>query len=155
MSRRIRSHVIETKTKNNVRKLIDNDESFFRELTGRDYGIDGIIELYEKKNVTGKIAYVQIKGTEKKIKPLLLREHIISCPITTSSAEYAFQNNIPFILIYASTQDENMFYYVCLQEAEIDKVKLEKQKTITIHIPLNSFVCEDFEGLYALINKFY
>ena len=37
------SHNIEKRGKNNLQVLIDNnDESLFRELSGRDYGIDGI-----------------------------------------------------------------------------------------------------------------
>lgn len=70
VGQRISTHKIETKTRNNIRKIIDSGPFLFRELTERDYGIDAIIEYFNDEKVTGKIAFIQIKGTNSKLSHL-------------------------------------------------------------------------------------
>ena len=54
---RISSHIIETKTRDYIRSVIDNyyenGDALFRELSERDYGIDGLIELFCDGDPTG------------------------------------------------------------------------------------------------------
>ena len=118
--KRIPPHVVETRSRDNIRSLIDRDGvALFRELTERDYGIDAIMELFESECVTGKFALLQLKGKEHKIVPLKGSEEI-SCSISASNASYALQQNIPVILIYASLEEKENFYYVALQSALTD-----------------------------------
>ena len=61
---RSHSHIVDTQ----ARKLVPNifpNEWEYREVTGRDYGIDMEIELFEKDNPTGQILLLQIKGRTK------------------------------------------------------------------------------------------
>lgn len=154
MGQRISSHKVETNTKDNVRNIINSGNFLIRELSGRDYGIDAIIECFDGKNITGKIAFIQFKGTANHIKPLKTKP-VISCQISTSNAYYARQTNIPVMLIYSSLKSKNSFYYIFLQEVEFDKNKLEKQNTITIHIPSKNIIVDDPKYLGELIDKYY
>ena len=103
---RIYPHVVETKSKNCIRSRIDSfgekGDYLYRELTERDYGIDGIVECFENDVQTGKIAFVQIKGTSKTIIPQK-NKPVVSCVgISKSNLQYAKQNRIPVILLYVS-----------------------------------------------------
>lgn len=65
MASRIPANKIETKSRDKIRAIIDNnDNALFRELSERDYGIDAIIELFNNGFPTGKIALVQLKSTK-------------------------------------------------------------------------------------------
>lgn len=73
---RISSHLIEDKATNYVKmKIIDyfeNGDAIYRDLSGRDYGIDGLVELFDNGNTTGKISFIQVKGTHANIERTLL-----------------------------------------------------------------------------------
>lgn len=71
MAAKTDTHNIEKRGKNNFQVMIDNnDATLFRELSGRDYGIDGIVELFANGNPTGEICYIQIKTTSAQIEEL-------------------------------------------------------------------------------------
>lgn len=154
MCQRISSHKIETIVKDNVRKIINSGHCLFREITERDYGIDAIIECFDEGGITGKIAFVQLKGTSDKIVPLK-KKPVISCSISTSNAKYASQKNIPVLLVFASLNSENMFYYVFLQDTPSDIELIRNQSTITVHIPVENVISDNVSHLVELINRFY
>lgn len=157
---RTNAHVIETKTRDFIRNKIDNyyenGDALFREVTERDYGIDALIELFDNEIPTGMIALLQIKGTEKTIVPLK-EENSISCSISASNFRYALQCNIPVILIYATLSKPNGFYYMRIQDAITEdlRVKANNQSSITIRIPETNNAMDNFEGLFDLIREYY
>ena len=152
------SHVISTKSVNIIKSKVDgfydNGDALFREISGFDYGIDGMIELFENTCPTGEIALVQIKGTENKIMPLKTFEGV-SCSITTSNIQYAFQNNLPVILLYVSIKD-SIIYYECLNNVSnsISDEKMNQDK-ITIRIPNENMIQDDMEPIFRIIKSFY
>ena len=154
------THVIETQSRDRIRKAIDdyyvNGDALFREITERDYGIDAIIELFSGGNPTGQIAFVQIKGTQNTISPLKPSPNV-SCTITPSNAEYARQKRIPVILIYVCVKKDETFYYARLQDIVTDAhvKKINKQKSITVRIPINNSSADSLEPLFSLIRDYY
>ena len=116
---RTSQHAKETVSRDFVRTKIDNyyqnGDALIRDWSERDYGIDFILELFENGYPTGKIAFMQIKGTSKKIKRLKTANCISCSNVSISSLYYAKQKHIPFILIYASMEDPKCFYYVDIQ----------------------------------------
>ncbi len=151
---RVKSHKIETNSKDYIRSQIDayNDGVLiYRDITERDYGIDGLIEMFENDRPTGKIAFIQIKGTQKIIQPLIRTPNMISCAISSSNAYYAYQKNIPIILIYVSILTKN-FYFLELNEIgnELKRIKVEKKN---VHIPTSSK--DNIEEICKIINKYY
>lgn len=159
MSRKI-THARETESRDRFRTKIDsyyaNGDALFREWSERDYGIDAIIELFDDGIPTGKIAFVQLKGTAKEITPL--SDGItISCPnVSSSCLEYAKQNRIPMMLIYFSTCN-NSFYYIDLQSQFFElKTRLASdQQKITVHIPAENYAKDNLDGFFSLINSYY
>lgn len=158
MSSRVSAHIIEERSKDRVRlKIGENDDTIFRELTGRDYGIDAIIELFNNGIPTGKIAFIQIKGTNSLIDPLSKTPNYISCPnVSVSNLNYSFQDNIPVILIYTSLKVERGFYYTVLNNnIDNDIESKQNQKNTTIRIPINNIIIDDISPLINIINTFY
>ena len=163
---RIIYHARETKSRDMVRKKIDafyeNGDALFREWSERDYGIDAVVELFDGGYPTGKIAFIQLKGTNKKIESLKNGPHkgkAVSCGnVSNSSLEYARQNRIPFILIYASIANPECFYYVDLQ-SQINDIEQRRtsddQEYHTVHIPIENYAECDLSGFFDLINSFY
>lgn len=150
MGVKVNSHDIEKRGKNYFQVLIDNnDDSLFRELSGRDYGIDGIVEVFENEFPTGKICYVQIKSTDEIIVPLKKFIGFVSCPgISESNLYYCKQNKIPFYLIYNSLKDKNSFYYYKLNE---EKIKSNSR----IRIPIVNRCEDDITNFLNEVNNYY
>lgn len=158
MSSRVSSHIIEEQAKDHVRIIINaNGNAIFRELTGRDYGVDAIIELFNDGIPTGKIAFIQIKGTSRSIAPLSRTPNYVSCPrISISNLNYSFQNNIPVILLYTSLKGEKGFYYTVLNNNKDNDINSKlNQDTTRIRIPINNFIVDDINQLFNIINSFY
>lgn len=151
MAKRVFPHKIEEKAENIFREIVTDIDIMYRNLSGRDYGIDGIVELFDEGIPTGKIAFIQIKGTEKTIEPKK-RTNKISCPnITKSNYEYTKQKRIPLILAYISTK-KKMFYYKILNKVSGNK---NRYKTV-IEIDLEDFINEEnILSFYNLINDYY
>lgn len=157
---RITPHVIETKSKDYIRSIInsyyENGDALFRDLSERDYGIDGLVEFFNNGDPTGKIALIQIKGTESTIKPLK-KKNVVSCSISVSNAKYAMQNKIPVFLIYISIKKPSIFYYINIHDAikEYTKSKFSKQDSITVHIPIENIVTDNLSLFFDSIHAFY
>ena len=162
MASRINTHVIETESRlifaNTLTKYhgenVDKGDLLFREITERDYGIDGQIELFYHGNATGKMAMVQIKGTQNQIEKLK-KANVISCSgISQSNLNYCKQKNIPVILVYCSTANKQ-FYFIDLQPLyQKQLIEIGSNNTGTIHIPVanNS---SNLGLLVSIINSYY
>ena len=160
------SHAKETKSRDMVRTKIDsfyeNGDALFREWSERDYGIDAVVELFENGCPTGMIAYIQIKGTSKKIEAIKkgeLKGKAVSCGgISDSTLDYAQQKRIPMILIYASLARPECFYYADLQ-SQIDDIEKRRTKDNqaehTVHIPIENYAENDLSGFFDLIKSYY
>lgn len=159
MGARIGTHRIEDISKSYVSTIInESGTALYREITGRDYGIDAIVEIFENEMPTGKIAFLQIKATDKLIIPLKKRPNFVSCPrVSRSNLSYALQHNIPVILMYVHLKREKGFYYTILNDYNEDEIreKIEEQKTTTIHIPARCHIERDSTEFIESINNFY
>lgn len=156
---RTHSHLIETKSKDCVRSRInsfkDNGDCLFRELSERDYGIDALIECFDDGIPTGKIGFLQIKGTDAIISPLK-RTPVIACGnISVSNLHYAEQNQIPVIVIYVSLKKARPMYYIDLREAARNIRYNEDAKSVTIHIPQDNYVYDDISPILRIIDNYY
>lgn len=158
---RSNSHARETASRDIVRSKIDNfypnGDALIREWSERDYGIDFVLELFEDGYPTGKIAFLQIKGTAKVIEKLKTSEEVSCSNVSLSSFEYARQVRIPFILIYVSTAIPSCFYYIDLQSSIKSLTIKDSKKTneITVRIPVENVANEDLTGFFELVNSYY
>ena len=141
------SHNISRRGVNQFKLIVDeNDDTIFRTLSDTDYGIDGIIEFFQNENPTGKICYVQIKTTSKKIEKLKTKNGV-SCPgISESNTYYCKQDIIPVILIYNSLEDKGSFYYLRLNSDILPNS--------TIYIPSDNY-SRNILPIIDIIEKHY
>lgn len=160
MRSRISPHVIETNATNYVTSVIcsyyENGDALFRKLTERDYGIDGIIELFNDGDPTGQMALVQIKGTDKTIEKLKMKD-VVSCPVSISNIKYAQQKNIPVILMYVSLKEPKIIYFIDINDEvkNLCKKKIKEQNNITIHIPVENNTNTNLDQLFKIIKGFF
>lgn len=125
----------------------------FRELTGQDYGVDAIVELFEDDNPTGKIAFLQIKGTADSILPLQTAPYVSCANVSKSSLDYARQNRVPMILCYASIKDSS-FYYLELQSVIGNIGEMQEGKKRTIRIPSCNIINNNCQGIVDIIRSY-
>lgn len=48
-----------------------------------------------------------------------------------------------------------MFYFICLQEGQLDRDKLENQFTITVNIPIQNIIKDNCNELEKIIKSYY
>ena len=152
---RTSSHITETISRQIFESVItDFGDMLFRTVSERDYGIDGLVELFAGEGTTGRIAHIQLKGTTKRIVSLQNTEEI-SCPnITKSNLGYCQQNNVPVMLVYVSIPDEK-FYYIDLQSVVNLRINdFDNQKTITVRIPMENN-SDHMDSFVSIINGYY
>lgn len=156
---RTSTHVIETNSKDCVRSRIDGfgdcGDYLYRELLERDYGVDAIIECFEDGIPTGKIGFLQIKGTSKEIAPLK-NTPVVSCSgVSISNLYYAKQNRIPVIFIYVSLKDECSVYYADLRDIAQDTEFEKESGWVIVHIPQDNIAFDDISPILNIINRCY
>lgn len=155
------THVRETNSRNWLREKIDayypSGDALIREWSGQDYGIDFVLELFEDGIPTGKLAFIQVKGTRDEIKKLKTVE-MVSCPnVSVCSLNYAVQKRIPFMLVYVSLANPHKFYYIDLQhiiDNVLDSIS-ENQKDVSVRIPIENCSETNFSGFFDIINEYY
>lgn len=131
---RILQHEIDSEACKIVANKFDRNWEI-RDLTGRDFGIDKMVERFENGYATSEILLLQIKGTEKEIDAINPR-----FSLKTKELQYAEMFTTPLILIYVSLTNCQQCYYVWLQEyirvrLQSDNPMWRKQDTNTIYFP--------------------
>lgn len=129
-------------------------DAVFRQITERDYGIDGQVEIFHHGEPTGYVAHVQLKGTSSSIQKLVYSDEV-SCPgISKSNLAYCRQKNVPVMLVYISTADQE-FYFTDLQPVYQEKIQQIADKgsgTVRIPVQNNS---KNFHRFFEIINTYY
>lgn len=157
---RISTHQIETKSRDFFRSWIDdyyeNGDSLFRDISERDYGIDGIVELFDKGIPSGELALIQIKGSSQPVQKLQ-REEAFSCTISTSNARYALQMNVPVILVYVVISAPQNIYFLNLNSTieHIDNEKINSQASLNVHIPFHNNTSTNGDLFFNIIRSFF
>ncbi len=64
LPKRPEQHVIDEKGKLLLQSILNPQHYIFRELGGRDYGIDGILETVDDGKPTGRMMSIQLKSSE-------------------------------------------------------------------------------------------
>ena len=121
---RTTQHVIDTRTIKQVLNLLP-DHWVIRELTERDYGIDLMVEIFEKTgedkychdifDSTGAIIHIQVKGTESKLEPT--KDGTFSYQMGKSALSYVENFSTPFLLFRVDISlSPAKAYFIWLQQ---------------------------------------
>ena len=109
---RISNHQIDTQARKIVPMALPKEWEF-REKTGRDYGIDLEVEIFENQKGTGQVLMFQIKGTEKTIE---FKEGILAFDVPTKTLIYAEKFITPILLAVCPINNEkHVFYYIYVE----------------------------------------
>lgn len=161
---RCKTHIIETNSRLIFEKAmasyVGNDavnvsHAVFRQLTERDYGVDGQVELFDNDDMpTGRIAYIQLKGTAKSIEKLKRSEEVSCSGISRSNIAYCQQKNVPVMLVYISVCDED-YYFIDLQSVYKSTLNvIGDNASGTIRIPLMNYSA-NIDKFFEIINHYY
>ncbi len=155
-------HVVDTRSIKRVLSLLP-DYWVIRELTERDYGIDLIVEIFEKTGTnsdghdlfdsTGAVFHAQVKGTASALKPK--RDGLIGFQFEKGALLYAERFNTPFILFRVDVSSENAkCYFLWIQRYIRDVLdskrpawRTAKQDSFTIDIPPHNEIALGLEKI--------
>jgi len=86
-----------------------------RLLSGRDYGLDMAVEVFDGGRPTGDLLFFQVKGTQR---PIRERDHFIYVDVPTRTLHYAeLFDAVPVLLAVCPTQAAApLFYSLWIQE---------------------------------------
>ena len=122
--------------------------------TERDYGVDGQVELFSQNAPTGRIAYIQLKGTSKSIQKLKRSDEVSCSGISKSNIAYCQQRNVPVMLVYVSVYDED-FYFIDLQSVYKTALKtIGDNASGTVRIPIINHSSR-IDKFFEIINHYY
>lgn len=105
-----------------------------RAVSGRDYGIDMMLEAFAGRNPTGTLVMFQIKGRKASF-----GTGGVSLSVPVKTLLYARMFQAPFFLVHVSVADKRT-YFVWLQKYINSRLTFEhprwtKQEKVTIHFP--------------------
>lgn len=124
-------HIIDTRSIKRVLNILP-DHWVIRELTERDYGIDLLIEIFEKNDVknnghdtfrsTGAIFHAQVKGTGLALK---INNEKIAYSLNKGSLLYTERFSTPFLLFRVDvSSDKSPSYFLWIQRYVRDVLDL-------------------------------
>ncbi|WP_265556724.1 DUF4365 domain-containing protein [Serratia grimesii] len=155
-------HIIDTRSIKRVLNILP-DHWVIRELTERDYGIDLVIEVFEKNNKdkndrdvfvsTGAIFHAQVKGTNSALK--VDENNNISFSLDKGGLLYTERFSTPFLLFRVDVSSDNAdSYFVWIQRYVRDVLDLTTpgwrtsgQNSFTIKIPEHNNISSSFEKI--------
>jgi hypothetical protein len=121
---RPRQHILETISKKALEQIIP-DEWVVRPLDP-DYGIDFMVEVFKSGKSTGDFFYIQLKGTDQKVK-----KSKIKVAVKYSTLQYFSTLPLPILFLVYSTRDKKFRGLWINEYNRIIKSK-SKQKTVTL-----------------------
>ncbi len=142
-------HVIDSKAVKYTMSVIP-DYWVVRDLTERDYGIDLMVEIFSKSGenkhghpeyeATGWACYLQVKGTEKRLRK---KRGFFEFTIEKKTLQYVERSPVPFLLVRVCTLEGNQQVFYCWLQRYIIEVldkyepdwRSAKPKTITVALP--------------------
>lgn len=161
-------HVIDTRSIKRVLSLLP-DHWVIRELTERDYGIDLIVEIFEKTGInehghdvfgsTGAVFHAQVKGTASKLEPA--QDGQFRFQLNKSAMLYAERFSAPFLLfrVDISTSDAKS-YFLWIQryvrdvlDSERPDWRTQQQDSFSVGIPPHNEIASSFEKIEQIASR--
>lgn len=137
MSKRTNEHRIETESINIVRELVV-DEAIFRELSERDYGVDGLLEFFNKDGTfSGESVLVQVKGSRN----VTVKNGSVRTPsIKTETVKYWAQKRQSVFIFLVDVSKGVIYFRDAKCAARMNAKKVSSQKTISFRINENQVI---------------
>jgi len=161
-------HIIDTRSIKRILNILP-DHWVIRELSERDYGIDLIIEIFEKNDIdkndhevfnsTGAVFHAQVKGTSNALNPNNKEE--ISYSLDKGSLLYTERFNTPFLLFRVDvSSDDADSYFVWIQRYIKDVLDVQEpdwrtspKKSFTLYIPKHNDISSNFDKIEKIASR--
>lgn len=165
---RTEQHIIDTRSIKRVLSILP-DHWVIRELTERDYGIDLLIEIFEKGgtdtnghevyNSTGAIFHAQVKGTSTALK--VKRDGNISFSLDKKALFYTERFSTPFLLFRVDvSSDSAVSYFLWIQryirdilDSKVPTWRTNKQASISVNIPRHNDIPSNFDKIETIASR--
>lgn len=139
--KRSKTHIVEAESWKLLERLAPK-EWIVREVTERDYGIDGYVELCnEDGSITGDLMSLQLKGTARKLswKKSDKLDIAFSPRIKSTTANYWLGLPVPVFLFMADLQADTVYYIPVKEQLRNQYQKLHGKDPIklTLYKDLN------------------
>ncbi|WP_122499884.1 DUF4365 domain-containing protein [Pseudomonas viridiflava] len=137
MPRRTNEHKVETESINIVRELVV-DDAIFRELSERDYGVDGLLEFFNKDGtISGEVVSVQVKGS-RNVK--VSKGSVRTPSVKTETVRYWTRKKQSVFILLVDVSKGVIYFKDAKCAARIHAKKLSSQKTISFRINENQVI---------------
>lgn len=151
------ARVIGAEARKIVHYVFPSEHWEYHELTGRDNGLDCIIELVENEEWSNKKIEGQIKGTRSP--KLLSNGKEFSLEISVKTILYGLSSSCAFVIFFVDVENQ-LVYYLPIQDYFISRPELYKKlignsSSINVHIPCNNLVCDDDFELIQIAKSVY
>lgn len=165
---RTEQHIIDTRSIKRVLSILP-DHWVIRELTERDYGIDLLIEIFEKggkdKNgydiydSTGAIFHAQVKGTSRALN--VKEDDNISFSLDKKALFYTERFSTPFLLFRVDVSSDSAdSYFLWIQRYVRDVLdstdpawRTDTQAKISVNIPKHNDISSNFEKIEKIASR--
>ncbi|MEQ6927199.1 DUF4365 domain-containing protein [Pseudomonas mosselii] len=131
MPKRKNEHRVETESNNILRELIVS-VAIFRELSEKDYGVDGVIEFFNSDgSMCGAEVLVQIKGSRN----VPVKKGLVKTPsIRTDTIRYWAQKKQSVFILLVDVSRRLIYFEDAKYLARVNAKKIQVQKTISFSI---------------------
>jgi len=131
MPKRTDEHRIETESTVILRELIGN-EAIFREISERDYGIDGVVEFFGADgHMDGEEISVQIKGSRE----IAIKKGLVKTPsIKTDTVKYWAKKKQSVFILFIDVSKKINYFEDAKRLARAQAKKVKNQQTISFPI---------------------
>ena len=130
---------------------LDHSRWLFRQETGRDYGVDFVIDLVEDCDLVGRRILCQAKGTRVMEKRVMARvPSVISYPYPVKTINYGLKGQIPMALFLVDLVREDVYFVGC---RELFSQTLEAKaltSTKNVHFDINRTLRSEPEALVKI-----
>lgn len=115
-----------------LNQLLIVNEAIFRELSEKDYGIDGVVEFFNADgHLNGDEILVQIKGGRN----VTVKKGFIKTPsVNTKTVKYWAKKKQPVFILFVDVTNKIIYFEDAKYLARVHAKKINKQKTISFPI---------------------
>ena len=165
---RTKQHIVDTRSIKRVLNTLP-DHWVIRELTERDYGIDLIIEIFEKTGVnqyghdvfnsTGATFHAQVKGTASALK--IKKDGNLSYQFDKETLLYTERFSTPFLLFRVDvSSDDAKSYFLWIQryirdvlDSVMPEWRTKEQDSFSVDIPPHNEISSNFEKIERIASR--
>ena len=167
-------HVIDEQGIVLLQTILDPKHYIFRGMTGRDYGIDCMLEAVDRNMATGRMLSVQLKSStqfpfftdvyrdtnsiDEVISKIGIIQGSIAVSIKKTTCNYWLQNPMPVLLVLADVENNCLYYLDIKSQIRQRFCEFLELESFTFHVSqdsrLSKVIIEQIESRDGICNVY-